>query len=127
MDWEEQKEVGMASNMNGAIRSIVLGRKERIDEGQQVEAGKGHGDSYPDELMRSMVPTNKAEEMKTGYTSAKVKMDTKGVEGGWNKECRSLGQTESGGDFRLCEETAAKLEAKVREDEEQQSDEESAQ
>ena len=57
MDWEEQKEVGMASNMNGAIRSIVLGRKEGIDKGQQVEAGKGHGDSYPDELMRSIGPT----------------------------------------------------------------------
>ena len=35
--------------------------------------------------------------------------------------------SKSGGDFRLRGETAAKLEAKVREDEEQQSDEESAQ
>ena len=59
---------------NGAIRSIVLGRKEGVDKGQHVEAGKHHSDSYPDALMQSMGSTDKAEEMK--------KMDRGGVEGG---------------------------------------------
>ena len=62
----------------------------------------------------------------TGYTDEGVETNIGGAEIGHNKKCEHYGQIEAGGSAGVCEETAAELEADVSEDEQQQSDEESA-